>query len=119
MPRAELRQSTEPLPRYAMPNESEPEYDLILEELHKDRHSQVGRAFFYIKSDEDGCALCRIMHGGGKIYFHEIIDHRKHGIADEDIELSARMDPQAFALPGHYHISPLVEKKLRALFEFP
>jgi len=108
----------EPLPRYVMPDESEPEYDLILDELHNHRRSQIGSSYFYIKSDEEGCAMCRIIHGGGKVYFHEIVDHQQHGISDEDIEHSVKMDPGTFALPGHYHISDHIEKKLRALMEF-
>jgi hypothetical protein len=107
----------EPLPRYVMPDESEPEYDLILEELHNDRQSQIGSSYFYIKSDKDGCVLCRIIHGGKMIYFHEVVNHLQHGISDEDIELSVKMDPGTFALPGHYHISAHIEQKLRILYD--
>lgn len=115
MPKVEGTSGTYPLPRYSMPDESAPEYELILDELQDDRRSLIGSSFYYIKSDEIGFALCRIIHGGGKIYFHEIVDHPKYGISDEDIELSATLDPGTFALPGHYHISTLIEQKLRAL----
>jgi hypothetical protein len=118
MAKAERTGSMEPLPRYTMPDGSEPEYDLILDELYNDRRSLIGASYFYIKSDDLGCSLCRIIPGGGKIYFHEVVDHRHHGISDEDIELSARMCPGTYALPGHYPISPIIEKKLRVLLEF-
>ena len=115
MPKAQKIAGVEPLPRYSMPDESEPEYALILEELQEDCRSLIGTSYYYIKSDPNGLALCRIIHGGGKVYFHEIVDHRKFGISDEDIDLSAEMDPGTFELPGHFHISELVEEKLRAL----
>ena len=115
MSKAKKISGTEPLPRYSMPDESEPEYALILGELQDDRRSLIGTSYYYIKSDTEGFALCRIIHGGGKVFFHEIVDHRKFGISDDDIELSADMDTGTFELPGHYHISELVEQKLRAL----
>lgn len=117
MARAQQNSGMEPLPRYTMPDESVPEYDLILDELQEDARSLIGQSCFYIRRDEEGCFLCRIIHGGGHIYFHEIVDHQRHGISDEDIELSAEMDRGAFELPGHYHISALVEQKLRILYD--
>jgi len=98
-----------------MPDESEPEYALILDELYDDSQSLIGLSYYYIKSDENGHALCRIIHGSGKVFFHEIVDYRKHGISDEDIENSVSLNPIDFKLPGYYHISELIEKKLRAL----
>ena len=118
MPKAKGVGGMEPLPRYSMPDESEPEYRLILDELHDDRRSLIGSSFFYVRSDERECSLCRIIHGGGMVYFHEIIDHMQYGISNEDIEQSVSLDPHTFTLPGHYRISPVIEKKLRALMEF-
>jgi hypothetical protein len=118
MPKAEQIGGIQPLPRYVMPDMSEPEYDLILDELRDDGRSSIGSSFFYIKSDNDGCVLCRVIQGAGKIYFHEVVNHLQHGISDEDLELSVKKDPGTFALPGHYHISDLIEKKLHALMEF-
>jgi hypothetical protein len=105
-----------PLPRYIMPDESEPEYGAILEQLQDYRKSQIGSSYYYIRAGDDRCCLCRIVHGGGKVFFHEMVDHHKHGISDEDIEESLKMDTGSFTLPGHYHISPRIEQKLRALY---
>lgn len=118
MAKAQITGSIEPLPRYAMPDRSEPEYSLILDELQDDAHSLIGKSYFYIKEDESGQMLCRVIHGGGRIFFHEIVDHRQHGISDEDIDLAVCQDAAPFELPGHFHISSLVEKKLRAFLEF-
>lgn len=106
------------LPRYAMPDGSESEYEAILEQIQYQRKSMIGSAFFYIhtRAAEEFC-LCRIIPGGGKIFFHEIVDHRRYGISDEDMQDAVKYDTGIFSLPGHIHISPHIEKKLRALLD--
>lgn len=77
----------EPLPRYAMADGSAPEYEAILEQIQNYRKSMIGRSFFYIHAgDSEQLCLCRIIPGSGKIFFHEIVDHGKYGISDEDME---------------------------------
>ncbi|MEN6611013.1 MAG: hypothetical protein ABFC24_09220 [Methanoregulaceae archaeon] len=100
-----------------MPDRSEPRYKQILGELEDQRRAQIGGAHYYIKYDRDWCALCKITPGGREIFFHEIVEHTKYGISEEDIEESVKLDIGIFSLPGHYHISPVIEKKLRALFD--
>ena len=116
MPQTMRMNDGEPLPRYIMPDRSEPRYELILEQLQNYRKSQIGSAYYYLRVDDDLCSLCKITPGGGKVFFHEVVDHRKHGISDEDISESVKLGTGAFTLPGHYHISPHIEKKLRALY---
>ena len=118
MPSAERITSTYTVPRYIMPDASEPEYEIILEQIQQYRKSQIGSSFYYIRAGEECTLLCRIIPGGGKVFFHEVIDHEKHGISEEDIAEAIKSDPGTFTLPGHHHISPLIEKKLRALLEF-
>lgn len=118
MARAKQVGGMEPLPRYTMPDESEPEYALIMDELLGDVKSLIGSSYYYVRLDGDDCLLCRIIHGGGKIYFHEIVNHEQHGISEEDILLATKIETGKLALPGHYTISPIIEKKLRALMEF-
>ena len=116
----EERKSTikEPVPRYAMADGSAPEYEAILEQIQNYRKSMIGRSFFYIHAeDSEQPCLCRIIPGGGKIFFHEIVDHRKYGISDEDMQDAVKYDTGIFTLPGHIHISPHIEKKLRALLD--
>ena len=108
----------EPPPRYAMADGSEPEYEAILEQIQNHRKSMIGRSFYYIHSVQtDQLRLCRIIPGGEKIYFHEVVDHQKFGISDDDIKESLKFDTGVFTLPGHFHISPHIEKKLRALLD--
>jgi hypothetical protein len=106
-----------PLPQYIMPDESEPEYELILEQLQEYRNSLIGSSYFYIRAGDERSCLCRIVHGGGKVFFHEVVDHQKHGISDEDIEESVRRDTGSYTLPGFHSLSPHVEQKLRILYD--
>lgn len=117
MAQAERNDGVGPLPRYIMPDRSEPRYEQILGELEDQRRAQIGRAYYYIKYDQEWCALCKITPGGGKIFFHEIVEHTKYGISEDDIEESVKLDTGIFSLPGHYQISPVIENKLRALFD--
>lgn len=106
-----------PLPHYIMPDESEPEYELILEQLQDYHKSLIGSSYYYIRSVDERCHLCRIVHGGGKVFFHELVDHNKHGISDEDIEEAVNNDTGTFTMPGLHPLSPLVEQKLRILYD--
>jgi hypothetical protein len=112
---AKAKQSWGVVPQYIMTDHSMPNYELILEELHNHGKSQVGTSYFYIKKIDDHCSLCRILYGGGKIYFHEVLDHQKHGISDDDIDEVIVQGSQLTALPDHYFISSHIEMKLHTL----
>jgi hypothetical protein len=117
MPKVKNITGLAPLPQYIMPDESEPEYELILEQLQDYRESMIGSSYYYIRAGDERRCLCRIVHGGGKIFFHELVDHQKHGISDEDLEESVRQDTGSFTLPEHYPLSPHIEQKLRILYD--
>lgn len=106
-----------PLPYYILPDASEPEYELILEQLHDYRQSLIGSSSYYVRELDDRCSLCRIVHGGGKIFFHERVDHHNLGISDEDLEDSVRRDAGSFTVPGFHAISAHIEQKLRILYD--
>jgi hypothetical protein len=117
MPKVKKNIGTSALPQYIMPDASEPDYEQILEQLQDYRNSLIGSSYYYVRSDADNCSLCRIVHGGGRIFFHEQVDHQKHGISDEDIEEAVILDNDSLSLPGYYPISPLIEQKLRILYD--
>jgi hypothetical protein len=117
MANAKKTTGTAPLPQYIMPDASEPEYEQILEMLQDYHNSLIGSSYYYIRVDDERCALCRIVPGAGKIFFHELVDHQKHGISDEDLEQSVQQDIGVFSLPGYYPVSSLIEQKLRILYE--
>jgi hypothetical protein len=101
-----------------MSDQSTPNYELIIEELHNQGKSQVGSSYFYIKKGDDWCSLCRIVYGGGKVFFHEVVDHDKHGISEDDIDHAIKHGTALTKLPDHYFISPHIEMKLHTLFNY-
>jgi hypothetical protein len=109
--------SVEPVPRYIMSDQSTPNYELILEELHNHGRSQVGTSYFYIKKSDEWISLCRILYGGGKVFFHEVMDHQKHGISEEDIDQAILHGSALTTLPDHYFISPHIEMKLHTVID--
>jgi hypothetical protein len=114
---SKTRNGVAPLPHYAMPDASEPPYSRILEQVQDYEHSLIGSSYFYIRACGDRFDLCRIVYGGGTIYFHELVDYENHGISEDDMEVSVREDMEFSTLPGHCPISRLIEEKLRILYE--
>ncbi|NTV00403.1 MAG: hypothetical protein HGA55_04685 [Methanoregulaceae archaeon] len=109
----------EPLPRYIQPDASVPEYDEILEQLQEYQRSFIGSSYYYIRAEKDNMFLCRILPGGGKIFFHEIVDHEKHGISEDDLEEAVCLDTGLLSRSGYHQISPHIESKLRVLLDYP
>jgi hypothetical protein len=113
MPTAKKTGGIEPLPRYVMPDTSVPAYDEILNQLQEYHRSLIGKSYYYIRVENDAPALCRIMPGAGKIFFHEIVDHEKHGISEDDLEEAVSQDADSLSAPGFHPISSHIETKLR------
>ena len=107
----------EPLPRYLRPDNAIPEYEEILGQLQAYRQSLIGSSYYYIRAENDRKYLCRILPGGGKIYFHEIVDHQKFGIAENELEEAVSLDKGSFSTPGYYPVSPPIETKLRGILD--
>jgi hypothetical protein len=104
------------LPRYVMPDASIPNYDAIFGELCN-KSCCINSSYYYIRKQDKELQLCRIIYGSGKIFFHEIIDHEKHGISADDIEIAIYLDVGKLITPDHYVISPHIETKLRTLYD--
>jgi len=105
------------VPRYIMPDTSAPRYEEILDELQDHRKSEIGSAWYYIRLDTEWGSLCRITRGGDRTFYHEVVNHENHGISEADIRESVKHDLGTFSIPGHYAVSPHIEKKLRALYD--
>lgn len=116
MPKAE-KTGIAPLPYYTMPNGAVPPYEQILEQVQKYDNYLIGSSYFYIRADDKDCSLCRIIHGGGGIYFHEFVDFENHAISEDDIREAVRLGTGSFSIPHYYPISPHIEQKLRTLYE--
>jgi len=119
MATAQKTGSIEPLPRYISPDASMPDYDEILEQLQEYQRSLIGSSYYYIRIEKDQMFLCRILPGGGKIFYHEIVEHEKHGISDDDLQTAVNLDTGLLVKTGYHQISPHIETKLRVLLDYP
>jgi hypothetical protein len=117
MPSVKKPASIEPLPRYIMPDASVPAYDEIMEQLQEYHRTLIGTSYYYIRAENDRTNLCRIVPGAGKLFFHEIVDHEKHGISEDDLEEAVSLGEGAFTTPGYYPVSGHIEAKLRVVLE--
>ena len=112
MPAVKKTGGLDPLPRYDLSDASVPEYDEIMVQLQKYPRALIGSSYYYIRVVNGRTSLCRILPGAGSIFFHEVVDHRKQGIADTDLEDAIAQDTGAFSMPGYCPVSSLIEKKL-------
>ena len=119
MPTAKKTASIEPLPRYIMPDASVPAYDEILAQLQEYHRSLIGSSYYYVRTEKDRITLCRIMPGAGKLFFHEIVDHEKHGVSEDDLEEAVSLGEGSFTTSGYYPVSAHIETKLRVLLDYP
>jgi hypothetical protein len=117
MPKSEKKSGIAPLPHYVMADGSIPPYEQILGQVQEYDNFLIGTSYYYIHATETECHLCRIIHGGGKIFFHTLVDHEKHGISEDDIMEAVRIGTGMFSIPDYYPISPHIEQKLRILYE--
>jgi len=119
MPAVKKIGGIEPLPRYIKPDTSVPEYDEILEQLQAYHRTLIEKSYYYIRVENARSSLCRIVPGVGKVYFHEVVDHEKHGISDSDLSDAVSRDAGSFSTPGYHPISPHIETKLRVILDSP
>lgn len=114
MAKAQQINCIEPVPRYIMPDRSAPNYGLILEYLQNSQNLPIGQSYYYIIDSDDRRLLCRIIHGGGKIFFHEVIDHEKYSISEKDFDEAMKSGAESSFLPGYYYISSEIGMKLQS-----
>ena len=88
----------------------------VASNLFEERHAMVGRHYYYIEVCGDGVRLCRTKPFLDDITPPEEIDHRDWSVSDNDMEIAVMTGVPLFA-GKFYHISPLIERKLRAHFE--
>ena len=112
MPAVKKTGGSGPLPRYDRSDASVPEYDEIMVQLQKYPRALIGSSYYYIRNVNDRISLCRILPGAGSMFFHEVVDHRKQGMADTDLEEAIAQDSGAFCMPGYYPVSSVIEKRL-------
>ena len=101
------------LPQYFIIPRSEPQYDLIRNQLLASARSRVGSSHYFIRAARGKGCICRISDSRDTVLFYEILDHRGEGISDEDIREAVREPSGASPLPEYFYITPAIEEKLR------
>jgi hypothetical protein len=99
--------------QYFMITRSEPQYDLIKNQLlDQSTACPLGSSYYFIRSDgENGC-ICRLKPANGAAIFYEILDHRNEGISDDEIREAASSPSRETPLAGYYYLTPAMEKKI-------
>jgi hypothetical protein len=93
------------------------EFELILKHLEDYGTATIGKCHYYIRSEGKSAHLCRTVVGYGKLYSSEVLDHRRYGISEDDIDQAISCAPPRCEIPGYYPISDHIDKKLRPLFD--
>jgi hypothetical protein len=101
-------------PQYFIINKSEPQYELIRNQLLEYSYSHFGSSHYFIRSGPDNVCVCRIRAGNGTVLFYEIINHALAGISDEEIRAASANPANASPLPDYCYPTPLIEEKIRA-----
>ncbi|MDD1720331.1 MAG: hypothetical protein LUQ25_09750 [Methanoregulaceae archaeon] len=89
----------------------------VLTALDQERHSFIGRSYYYIRSGYGSNSLYHMIYGFGGIFSDEPVAHHPYGISWDDLDDAVSRGEEIPEVPGYYFISPLIEKKLRALLD--
>ena len=88
----------------------------VAPELFEERHAMVGRHYYYLEVYGDKVRLCKTKPFLENITPPETIDHRDWSVSDSDMEIAV-MKGVPLVMGKFYHISPHIERKLRAHLE--
>jgi hypothetical protein len=88
----------------------------VAHDLFEERRAMVGRHYYYIEVCGDGVRLCRTKPFLEDITPPEAMDHRDWSVSDSDMEIAV-MAGVPLVAGKFYHISPLIERKLRVHLE--
>lgn len=102
-------------PQYFIINRSEPQYELLKNQLLDTPHQPVGSSHYFIRAAKEKGCICRIKPGNGTVLFYEILNHLQEGISNEDIGEALREPSNASPLPGYFYITPKIEEKLKGI----
>lgn len=94
-----------------MPDGSTPDYYQILKHMQNFQTPLIGKSYFYIRKFSGSLNLCRIIPGGGQIFYHEFVDLDRYRITEADLEESTRNS--AGTDDGYFPVSAEIETKLR------
>lgn len=77
----------------------------------------IGQWYYYLCLHHQQIDLCRNMGNRALSSPPEVMKPGQLAISDDDLECAVRYQSCGTFEPGYYRISPLIERKLRILFE--
>lgn len=92
-------------------------FDKMIERAAEEQWVLIGQWYYYLYVHGRQVDLCRTRGGKGQPSLTEIISPSQYGISDDDLECAVHYWTCGTYESGHYRISPLIERKLRILFE--
>lgn len=85
--------------------------------FHIDRHGYIGGFCYFVLILENSAYLCRIFDSEDVTVDPEILDHEEYGISLDDLMAAVLHDAGEYLVTGPHPISPLIEMKLRAIYD--
>lgn len=83
----------------------------------EERWVLIGQWYYYLHTNGSTIDLYRTWLKPGQPALTEILDHDHHAISEDDLKYAVQYETCGVAERGYYRISPLIERKLRILFE--
>jgi hypothetical protein len=86
-------------------------------QVAEDKFVLIGQWYYYLYVHRKHIELHRTQEKIGQPSLTEVVKPHHFAISDEDLECAVNYWSCGTFEPGHYRISPLIERKLRILFE--
>jgi len=91
--------------------------DIMTEKAAEEQWVLIGEWFYFLFVHGGQIDLCRTKVKKGYPSLTEVISPGQYAISDDDLECAVHYWTSGTYEPGVYRISPLIERKLRILFE--
>jgi hypothetical protein len=92
-------------------------FENLVEKAEEDTWVLIGQWYYYLHVYQSQIDLCRTQAKLGEPLLTEVMKPGYLAISDDDLECAVQYGSFGTFEPGHYRISPLIERKLRILFE--
>lgn len=92
-------------------------FNELIEEAAEDKWVLIGQWYYYIHLHNSRIDLCRTQGKLGEPLLTEVMKPGHLAISDDDLECAVQYESCGTFESGHYRISPIIERKLRIIFE--
>lgn len=89
----------------------------LVDQTEEEKWVSIGQWYYYLYVHDKQIDLCRTQGKIGQPSLFEVMKPVHLAISDDDLECAVNYGSCGTFDSGHYRISPLIERKLRILFE--